>query len=330
MIPEGKAIFLSKFTVMKKLLTICLLHLLWSCANKNLDLSGETTIKPSDFVQAFKPIKGNYTLSDTDFIKKADTLKIGVKALHQFLPDSTISQMVKNEKKETIYPVGVIEKETEKYFLILVKSKKVAKLFTYVTDQKMNYLGFKELLSNEDKDAYARSVSINKEPTFVISKETYDNNKELKFSRSGWIFNAGAGFMIVVNDSNETPQNNVVINPLDTLPSFAKLSGDYIKNEKNYISIRDGKDAKTYLFFIHFEKNNADCIGELKGTFTLSSPVAGQFTQNGDPCIIDFSFSGNTVRVKEQGTCGNHRGIKCFFDDSFTRKKPSKSKKKHK
>ena len=316
--------------VMKKLLNICLLSLLWGCSNKAIDLSGETTIKADDYVKAFAPIKGNYNTSDTNFVKKADTLKIGVKALLQFIPDSAVQQMVTNEKKETIYPVGVIEKETEKYFLILVKGKKTAKLFVYVTDQKLNYLGFKELLSNENKDVYARSVSINKEPTFVISKETYSKDKELKFSRSGWIFNAGAGFMIVVNDSNETPQNNEIINPLDTLPSMAKLSGDYKRNEKNFISIRDGKDTKTYLFFIHFEKNNNDCIGELKGILKLSSPTTGQFTQNGDPCIIDFSFSGNTVNVKEQGTCGNHRGIKCFFDDSFTRKKPSKSKKKHK
>ncbi len=315
---------------MKKLLTICLLSLLWGCSNKAVDLSGETTIKADNNVKAFAPIKGNYTAYDTNFVKKADTLKIGVKALLQFIPDSAVQQMVTNEKKESIYPVGVIEKETEKYFLILVKSKKTAKLYVYVTDDKLKYLGNKELLNNENKDAYARSVSINKEPTFVISKETYSKDKELKFSRSGWIFNAGAGFMIVVNDSNETPQNNKIINPLDTLPSLAKLSGDYKRDEKNFISIRDGKDAKTYLFFIHFEKNNADCIGELKGTLTLSSPTAGQFTQNGDPCIIDFSFSGNTVRVKEQGSCGNHRGIKCFFDDSFTRKKPSKSKKKQK
>jgi len=315
---------------MNKLLAVLILASLIGCSDKAIDLSGETTIKPSDYVKAFNPIKGNYTASDTDFIKKADTTKIGVKALLQFMPDSAVQQMVKNEKKETIYPVGMIEKETEKYFLILVKSKKTAKLFVCVTDQKLNYLGNKELLNNEYKDAYARSVSINKEPTFLISKETYSKDKELKFSRSGWIFNAGAGFMIVVNDSNETPENNEIINPLDTLPSLAKLSGDYKRNEKNFISIRDGKDTKTYLFFIHFEKNNNDCIGELKGILKLSSPTTGQFTQNGDPCIIDFLFSGNTVNVKEQGTCGNHRGIKCFFDDSFTRKKPSKSKKKHK
>ena len=61
---------------MKKLLTICLLSLLWGCSNKAIDLSGETTIKPDDYVKAFTPIKGNYTASDTNFVKKADTIKI--------------------------------------------------------------------------------------------------------------------------------------------------------------------------------------------------------------------------------------------------------------
>jgi hypothetical protein len=97
---------------MKKLLTICLLSLLWGCSNKAIDLSGETTIKPGDYIKAFAPIKGNYTTSDTNFVKKADTIKIGVKALLQFIPDSAVQQMVTNEKKETIYPVGLIEKET--------------------------------------------------------------------------------------------------------------------------------------------------------------------------------------------------------------------------
>lgn len=55
---------------MNKLLTICLLSLLWGCADKAIDLSGETTIKPSDYVKAFAPIKGNYKTSDTNFVKK--------------------------------------------------------------------------------------------------------------------------------------------------------------------------------------------------------------------------------------------------------------------
>jgi len=52
-----------------------------------------------------------------------------------------------------------------------------------------------------------------------------------------------------------------------------------------------------------------------------------QFTQSGDPCIIDFRFDGNEISLKEQGSCGNHRGIKCFFNDSFIKKKEPRSSK---
>jgi hypothetical protein len=32
--------------------------------------------------------------------------------------------------------------------------------------------------------------------------------------------------------------------------------------------------------------------------------------------------------VKEEGSCGNHRDIKCFFNDSYTRKREAKPKSK--
>ncbi len=44
------------------------------------------------------------------------------------------------------------------------------------------------------------------------------------------------------------------------------------------------------------------------------------FQQNGDPCVIDFTFKGNAVVVKERGKCGNHRGMTCLFDDSYKKK----------
>ena len=51
-----EAVILYNFMGMKKLLTICLLSLLWGCSNKALDLSGETTIKPGDYVKAGSPL----------------------------------------------------------------------------------------------------------------------------------------------------------------------------------------------------------------------------------------------------------------------------------
>ena len=67
-------------------------------------------------------------------------------------------------------------------------------------------------------------------------------------------------------------------------------------------------------------------MGELKGEFKLNSPTSGIFSENGDPCIIDFNFNKSSITLKEQGSCGNHRGIKCFFNDSFIKKKEAKPK----
>ena len=134
--------------------------------------------------------------------------------------------------------------------------------------------------------------------------------------------------MVVVNDSNEDPQKFTVINPIDTLPKKNKFSGDYVQNKKNYISIRDSKKANAYQFFIHFEKNEGSCTGELKGEFKMKDANTAIFSENGDPCKIDFHFEGTEITLKEQGSCGNHRGIKCFFDDTFVKKKEAHPKKK--
>ena len=49
---------------------------------------------------------------------------------------------------------------------------------------------------------------------------------------------------------------------------------------------------------------------------------------NGDPCIIDFTFEDREIAIREQGSCGSHRGIKCYFNDTFTKKKDPKPIKK--
>jgi hypothetical protein len=102
-----------------------------------------------------------------------------------------------------------------------------------------------------------------------------------------------------------------------------------VADKKNFISVRDGKKTQSYLFFIHFEKNNGACVGELKGEMKMTNDKEAVFTENGDPCIINFKFSNTNITIKEQGNCGNHRGITCPFDFSF-RKKTEPRKKDHK
>ena len=128
-----------------------------------------------------------------------------------------------------------------------------------------------------------------------------------------------------MNDSNAKKVNDI-INPIDTLAKFNKYSGDYITDKKDFISVRDGKNSLTYIFFIHFEKNKAACIGELKGEMSLVNETNAVYQESGDPCVINFKFSTSSIKVKEEGNCGNYRGINCPFDFTFKKKKLNKTK----
>lgn len=327
-----KTVFLSKYSVMKKCLPwLLLLFIGWGCKDKKVDLSGEVPVKVSDFIAAFPKITPAYVVADTNLLKAADTVTIGYKALIQFVPDSTVKLLTGHAKKTVIHPVGIIEKEKENYLLVnLSVPRKNTYLAVFVLDKKNKYLAYKSLLSEKNEDGYLHSVSVNREPTFLISKEKMGKDNSLKFSRTGWVYTSTGEFMVVVNDSNEDPSQSDVINPIDTLPRKNKFSGDYVQDKKNYISIRDTKKPNVYQFFIHFEKNEGSCTGELKGEMTLQSATTAIFKENGDPCIIDFRFEGNEITLKEQGSCGNHRGIKCFFDDTFIKKREPRAAKKKK
>jgi hypothetical protein len=319
-------LFLCKHASMKNWFLYGLFLLSFACKDQKVDLSGELPIKQKDFLAIFPTMSLPYSVSDSSIGKLVDTISLGMKALAQFYPDSILKRYQTKNTKTNIHPVGKIEKEKEKYLLVLFSQKKKKQLVVFVTDQKNQFLGAKELLSNDHTDGYRHSLSINNEPTFLISKEKMGANNNLLFTRTAWVYNDAGIFMVVINDSNEDPIKSAVINPLDTLAKKNKLSADYIKDKKNFVSIRDGKDANTYLFFIHFEKTKNDCNAELKGVLQMKTVNKGIYTANGDPCLIDFSFDANKLSIKEQGSCGNHRGIKCFFDDVYTRKKEVKSK----
>lgn len=315
---------------MRSCLLALIIFLVCSCKEKKVDLSGNAPVKVSDFLAAFPSIQLPYSTADSSIEDIADTLNINPAVLVQFVPDSITAPIIGKEKKPIINPVGKIEKDKEIYLLVNFVLHKNTHLATFVLDKKHHFLAAKELLTNANNDGYSHALSINKEPTFTVSKEKMNKEKQvLQYTHAGWAYSHGKGFMQVVNETNEdVKKNNTIINPIDTLPKRNKLSGNYVQDSKNFISIRDGKNASTYFFFVHFEKNNGNCTGELKGELVMKNATTGIYSDNGDPCLVDFLFNGNTVSVKEQGSCGNHRGIKCYFQDSYVKKKEAVAKKK--
>ena len=121
-------------------------------------------------------------------------------------------------------------------------------------------------------------------------------------------------------------QNAELINPIDTFAKTRKFAGDYVKGKRNLVSIRNGRTPNQALAFIHLEDETGECSGELKGEILFTSSSSAIYRQGGDPCVLQFTFAGSSVTLKEEQGCGNHRGLDCPMEGTYTKKKEPKLK----
>lgn len=311
---------------MRKLLFIGLTCLLFACKEEPADLSGDGPIKINDLVKVFNPATLPINISDTSLKKFKDSVVIGRKALSQIVPDTILEKIVPaKNKKTTIHPLFKIDKETEYYLLIKIKQPKKEEIGILVFNKENKFLDFKSIIEFTNNNNEGKSLYINNEPSFLLEEMKYNKDNVLIKEKKAWAFSDSV-FQIIYFDNNEKLVNKSIINPIDTLPSMNEFSGNYENDSKNFISLRDNGANNKYQFFLHTEKLDGTCIGELKGILDFKKNVA-TFSEKADACHIQFTITGNNISIKEDGNCGNHRGIKCSFDEQFTRKKRVKKKK---
>ncbi len=310
---------------------IAVLCCFMACSEKKADLSGNTPLKINDFNKVFKTVSLPINISDTNLTKIRDTLEIGAKALAQFVPDSVVEKIISSkDKKAILYPLLKIEKETEYYLMLNVHQPSKDEIAVVVFSKKNVYLDYKIITSflTEHKGSrhYGKSVSINKEPTFMVEENKMDDENVLVYEKNGWAY-TDSHFRLIYFDSNKKPESKTIINPIDTLATNNTYSGDYARDAKNFISLRDFTGvANKYQFFMHFEKKEGTCVGELKGLLNFNKNQA-TYSEKGDPCIIHFTMTGQIIKIKEDGNCGNHRNMTCYFNDSYDKKRKPKKKK---
>jgi hypothetical protein len=315
---------------MRYLSNLLILLALIGCAETKTDLSGNTPLKINDFNAAFKNIDLPIRINDTNLVAFTDTVEIGRKALAQFLPDSVVDAIApKLLKNASIFTVGKIEKETEYYLLLNNKDAKKQTVSVITFSKKNVFLGYQILtqfdLTQKGSQFYGKTLLINKEPTFLIEENKLDPEQGLTHEKKGWAYTE-QGFRLIYLDANIKPAQKAILNPIDTLPTLNIYSGDYARDKKNFISLRDFGDANKYQFFLHFEKKEGSCVGELKGLLNFNKNQA-TYSEKGDPCTIQFTITGNIIKIKEDGNCGNHRNMTCYFNDSYDKKRKPKSKK---
>jgi hypothetical protein len=300
---------------------------LFSCKGKKKMLTGEDKISADEFVQSFPLVDLPIVLSDTTINNKlSDSALIAPVLLKEFVPDSVFSREFGKGTKPKFYLMGrAADKNEDQYLLIKAATavKQAGYIICFDKDNKFR-AGMLVVTNSNDRNTHYQG-GLDKKFTITRNKVKKAPDGQYYYNKNVFVYNTSGAFTLILTESNEALEVKEVYNPIESMARTNKLSGDYVKDKKNLISIRDGSKPGRILFFIHFEKNNGECTGELKGEASLVKPNLAQYSASGDPCSLELVFASNQVTIKELQGCGNYRGIRCFFEGSYP-KKAAKSK----
>ena len=313
---------------MKKWILIALLPLLiMACKGKKKQLTDEEGITTADFIEFFDEVKLPYTVADSSFEKKKrDTASISYTTFTRIVPDTLLTRQFGKNRKIRFYPLGKISVKNQNTYLLLKAigpTQKVAYVLVFDKDKK--FVASLPLLAEDNNSATEQTAVMDNKFSITTNTQRKEPDGHIIYKKAAYAYiSSAAAFALILTESNEVETKRELFNPIDTLPKKNKLAGDYRQNKFNLVSVRDSKKPGEIMFFVHFEKDQGECRGELKGKAKIVSPGKAVYRQAGDQCELQLSFAGNTVSLKEDG-CGSHRDIKCFFEGSFVRKPPAKS-----
>jgi len=303
-------------------------YLCFGCGNKKKpSLTGTDKVEVGDFIGSFELIKPPYQVIDTSLNRKQnDSLLIANTIFSQFVPDSVLTILLGKNVKPKIYLGKSVKIETETYLFpkIIAPNKKAVIVLCF--DKKNIFKAWLPLLVPDANPATTQSSGLDKKNTFYKSVSLKKPDGSTAEGKEAYSYYEDAGKFNLIAEDPLDDRVQEVINPIDTLQKKNKYSADYIKDNMNIVSIRDHSETGKFNFFIHIDRNNGECNGELKGVANFTSANVALYKQRGDACSIQFNFSSSSVSMKEVEPCGAHRQLKCSFDGSFPKKKETKPK----
>jgi len=295
---------------------------------KKPSLSGDETVDIGDFMDFFPAKSIPYQFADSSLVKKeADSALISYKVLTQFVPDSIATRLFGRGAKPSIYPLAKIKASGgETYLFVKTFSGEKRAAFVFAFDKKHNLMDVLPVLQVDQNPLTHQMASVDKSSS--INKVITRKNPDGSFSDGKDVYSLGkedGKFMLIMTDPLDDNITELV-NPIDTLRRKNKYAADYGTGKLNLVSIRDGRKSDRLSFFIHFDKNNSGCTGELRGEAIVKSASMAEYREGGDPCVLQFIFTSSSVILKEIEGCGSHRGLRCSFNGLFPRKKEAKPK----
>jgi hypothetical protein len=295
----------------------------FSCKHKEKITTGEEgNSSRVDIQQPFPSMPVPYQLTDTALLQGAQTGSHP--ELATLVADSIKKNLFNGSKNIKYYPVAKIEKpKGETYLVIKAVSgeKKVALVIAF--DKQNQAAASLPFLVPDDDPTTVQVSSIDN--SYSITRGIARKKDGLTTGEGKDVFaydKTTKQFSWIVTD--QLDKQSLVVNPIDTLPKTNKLSGDYVLNKKNIVSVRDARTPNQIMVYIHTENEDGTCKGDLKGQFLVTSSSTAIYRQGGDPCVLQLKFTGSSVSIHEEQGCGNHRDVSCAFQGSFPKKKAEK------
>lgn len=279
------------------------------------------------FSKHYKAVELPYQLSDTSFLKNGDTARIPAVQIASFVADSIKKKVFGKTTGIRYIPLRKIENEKGEYYFVTkaISGNRTAALLTVFGKDKAAAATFPFLVPDANETTTQVSVIDN---AYSISRNVTQKEKNgiIIEGKDVYGYNAAVnGFTLIMTDVLDEKAQEL-INPIDTFSRQHKFSGDYVKDKKNIVSIRDGRNANELTMFVHFEKEEGECTGELKGTLFFTSTTTAVYRQGGDPCVLEARFTPTSVTLREEEGCGSQRGLRCVFDGTYPRKDVAKQK----
>jgi hypothetical protein len=292
---------------------------LFSCGDKVKDVNTDEDIASVDFVAAFQDTELPVMFNQAELAKKeSDSFFIKAKTVLKFVPDSIFKDVFGKTSDLKFYRKGKYIAETKETYLFLVAERKEKKsAYIICFNEELNYSAAMELVHKSSEPETSLEGGIDKKLTVIKTRSKQTKDGKALYNKSAYVYNTEGLFTLILTESNEPVEEAVVYNPIDTFSTKEPLSGDYLQDKKNFVSVRDGGKPGKLLFFLTLSKKTGSCEGSLRGDMTQVKPKVFQYNKADDHCIIEFTFSKNNLQVKELEACGNHRGIRCSFDGSY-------------
>ncbi len=300
---------------------------------KKRPITGDDVVDVADFIGLYPPSSIPYAFGDTVLLaRRPDSSRISYKVISQFIPDSILAKVAGKNVSQAparFYPLARVENTSkDNYLFTIAEGASGKQVFLAVFDKGNSFINAMPVLKPDQSAATQQAVSFGRNS--AISLLITRKNKDESVSQGQEVYAldpSAKAFSLVMTEAldKRAPE---LINPIDSLPRRQKHTADYSSGKSNLVSIRDGRRGDRISFFVHFEQNNGECTGELKGEAVMINANTAEYRQGGDPCVLQFRFGSSSVTLKEIEGCGARRGLRCSFNGVYPRKKDIKSRTK--